>query len=368
MCQDTLTREDHAIIFKGYDLRIPLQLHGIFSYFVTRKPDVESLEDAHQPLSYATEIYTLTPTRWNPHTDVYALNEESIVDWEGNIKDRSHCDVKIVLDEIGDEYQGLYKVSSMEAQYVDDILKIRSQQNDNNNVFKTSELSTISSVLRRHLLTLMIETRINLGSDVINIGTMNCYEESYLDNGDDAIVEDETPTMMDIIQDAMNALRSEEDMDGFFASGVHGGPEVGIDAKHLSKVWQISYEDTKCTIDATTQHGTHHPNPVMNQNYTTNDRMLQYRRINKYFFMDTSFATMKGGTSSRGNTCCQLIDTDKGFIYVVPMKCKSEVLSAIKQFAKEVGVPDAIVSDMSREQVSQDVQHFATQLVLCYKL
>ena len=27
------TREDHAIIFKGYDLRIPLRLHGIFSYF-----------------------------------------------------------------------------------------------------------------------------------------------------------------------------------------------------------------------------------------------------------------------------------------------------------------------------------------------
>ena len=30
------TREDHAIIFKGYILRIPLQLHGIVSYFVTR--------------------------------------------------------------------------------------------------------------------------------------------------------------------------------------------------------------------------------------------------------------------------------------------------------------------------------------------
>ena len=249
-------------------------MRGIFSYFVTRKPDVESLEDAHEPLNYATEIYTLTPTRWNPHTDVYALNEESIVDWEGNIKDRSLCDVKIILDEIGDEYQGQYKVSSMEAQYVDEILKIRSQQNDNNNVYKTSELSTILSVLCPHLLTLMIEAQINLGSDVINIGVLNCYEENYLDNGDDAIVEDETPTMMDMIQDAMNALGSEEDMDAFFVSSVHGGPEVGIDAKHLSNVWRISYEDTKCTIDVTTQHGIHQPNPVMNQNYTTNELML----------------------------------------------------------------------------------------------
>ena len=160
-CED-LTQEDHAIICKGYDFHIPLQLHGIFSYFVTRKPDVASLEGAHEPLNYATEIYTLTPTRWNPHTDIYALNEESIIDWEGNIKDRSHRDVKIILDKIGDEYQGQYEVSSMEVQCVDEILKVRSQQNNNNNLFRTSELSTISSILCPHLLTLMIEEWLNL--------------------------------------------------------------------------------------------------------------------------------------------------------------------------------------------------------------
>ena len=91
----------------------------------------------------------------------------------------------------------------------------------------------------------------------------------------------------------MKELGNEEDMDDFFASGVHGGSEVGIDAKHLSKVWQISYEDAKWTIDATTQHGTHLPNPAVNQNYTTNDRMLWNWRINQYFFMDTFFATRK---------------------------------------------------------------------------
>ena len=95
-CEDP-TREDHTIIFRGYDFRIPLQLHGIFSYFVTRKPDIQSLEGAHEPLNNVTEIYTLTPTRWNPHTDVYALNEESIIDWEGNIKDRSFMISRLYL-------------------------------------------------------------------------------------------------------------------------------------------------------------------------------------------------------------------------------------------------------------------------------
>ena len=58
--------------------------------------------------------------------------------------------------------------------------------------------------------------------------------------------------------------------------------------------------------------------------------------------MDTFFATKKGGQSSRGHTCCQLFVTDKGCIYVVPMKKKSEVLLAIKQFAKEIGAPDSL--------------------------
>ena len=121
-CED-LTQEDHAIIFKGYDFHIPLELHGIFSYFITPKPDVELLEGVHEPLNNATEIYTLTPMRWNPHTDAYAQNEESIIDWEGNIKDKSNRDIKIVLEDVGDEYQNEYKVSSMEVRCVDEIIK-----------------------------------------------------------------------------------------------------------------------------------------------------------------------------------------------------------------------------------------------------
>ena len=72
--------------------------------------------------------------------------------------------------------------------------------------------------------------------------------------------------------------------------------------------------------------------------------------------MDTFFATRKSGKSSRGHTCCQLFVTDKGFVYVVPMRTKSEVLQAVKQFAKEIGAPDAIICDMSREQTSRSLR------------
>ena len=78
--------------------------------------------------------------------------------------------------------------------------------------------------------------------------------------------------------------------------------------------------------------------------------------------MDTFFATKKGGQSSQGHTCCQLFVTDKGFIYVVPMKKKSEVLLAIKQFAKEIGAPDSFVTDMSGEQMSSEVKKFCNDI------
>ena len=68
--------------------------------------------------------------------------------------------------------------------------------------------------------------------------------------------------------------------------------------------------------------------------------------------MDTFFATKKAKKSSRGNTCVQLFVTDKGFVYVVPMKSKADVLKAVKQFAKKIGAPYAIICDHSGEQSS----------------
>ena len=78
--------------------------------------------------------------------------------------------------------------------------------------------------------------------------------------------------------------------------------------------------------------------------------------------MDTFFATKKGGQSSRGHMCCQLFVTDKGFIYIVPMRRKSKVLQAIKQFAKEIGAPTSIIADMASEQMSQEVRKFCNDI------
>ena len=80
--------------------------------------------------------------------------------------------------------------------------------------------------------------------------------------------------------------------------------------------------------------------------------------------MDTLFATSKSGKSSRGNTCAQLFVSDKGFIYVVPLKREGQgnVLQAIKQFAKAIGAPDALIHDASKARKSQDVRRYCNDI------
>ena len=69
------TTEDHAIIFPKTGFRIPMMLWGIFSYFPTMKLTVDTLQTGK-------DVYILTPTTWNPHTDIHATNKDSMLDWE----------------------------------------------------------------------------------------------------------------------------------------------------------------------------------------------------------------------------------------------------------------------------------------------
>ena len=58
----------------------------------------------------------------------------------------------------------------------------------------------------------------------------------------------------------------------------------------------------------------------------------------------------------------QLFVTDKGFVYVVPMRSRSDVNKAVKLFAKDIGAPDAIICDSAPEQKSKDLQSFCIKM------
>ena len=334
---DDPSEEDHAITFPETGFRIPLFLHGTFPYFPTTKPTTDDLTDP-------SDVYMLTPANWNPHSEVYARNEESMLDWEGNMKQPCDREVRVVMDEIPD-HDGMVSALCIGAEENAVIDSLSSALPP----VKTQPLSFEEALLQRA----------EEGDYMMSVGSTTVTDVPGLLPASDCDSSDDDESMSSEGESIWDDL--EEELDNFMASATAGFAS-GVTPEHLSKVWRISHEEAKRTIDNTSQHAVRPTDPTLSRNYGTNDRMLRYKRINEYFFMDTFFASKKGGKSSRGHTCCQLFVTDKGYVYVVPMRRKGEVLQAMKQFAKEVGAPDAFVCDMSGEQTSQEVKNFVNNI------
>ena len=72
----------HSLYFPDQEIRIPLALDGIVSYFPCRKPRGEEVSNPQI-------ILHLTPQsdHWNPHDDTYQKQEESMLDFRGEVKD-----------------------------------------------------------------------------------------------------------------------------------------------------------------------------------------------------------------------------------------------------------------------------------------
>ena len=339
---DTPTVSDHSVYFPETDFRIPLSLQGIFSYFPTSKPTGEMMNGSE-------DIYVMTPSRWNPHSEAYAANEENMIDWEGNMiekKDR----VQILLSDIEDDpaIAASVQVSSIETRFVDDVIERSHPPDEDAPKPKFTEIpraaDQVSSVLASLSSTLVdqdlydrLQARADLGRFQASIGSTNVSNDDYLESSDEEVdsqsndTPDEEADDDDLLDSLFDEVRQGEiDLDTIFVSATHAGRPKGIDAAHLSKVWRIDLDAAKRTLEITSQASKRSDDPTLSRNYGTNDRMLRYKRISEYFFMDTFFATKKAGKSSRGHTCCQLFVTDKGFVYVVPMTSKSEVRLSTK--------------------------------------
>ena len=139
---------------------------------------------------------------------------------------------------------------------------------------------------------------------------------------------------------------------------VQNGIKADFNVERLMKAWRIDKETALKTIRATTQRYKRKQDPKMTRNSPTSDKATRYNRINDHLFMDTMFATRKGGKSVRGNTCAQIFTTDRGFIAAYPLQSKAQVKQAIRLFCKEIGVPSVFIGDQAGEQTSNDVRQY----------
>jgi hypothetical protein len=254
------TIDDHSLMLPETGFRIPLSLYGVFSYFATTKPTVMMMQESE-------EVYMLTPTNFNPHDDAYAANEESMMDWEGNMIEKQHRTQIILSDIEEDESMRVSSViSSIESRTIDQVL-------DNSDVSEekllpsykpipraadeiSSVLASISPIFDDVSLYEHMSARSEVGKFKASIGSTDATSSEYLVEDDDTVVtdpstdasdndesdndDDEHARLLDEIY--TRSTKGEIDLDDFLVSAAHARRTQGMDAAHLSKVWRISSE------------------------------------------------------------------------------------------------------------------------------
>ena len=170
---DDLKDSDHSITFNSTGFQIPLYLWGIFSYFSNQRPMREDLLAGHA-------VCILSPSKWDPHSEVYGQNEANMTNWEGNVKEPKDQPYRVVIDEIETEIDASeFIVSSTEANIINKVC------NDNHSMVNDWQdervprscddvdlhLGRVSSVLVDSWLAQQVERKMDLGRDQIAIGS-----------------------------------------------------------------------------------------------------------------------------------------------------------------------------------------------------
>ena len=312
------TIEDHSIYFPEQEFRIPLQLSGIVSYFPSRS----LVQD-----DFGSDLVCdLTPDteEWNPNDSAYALREMNMLDSQGQIVDQQTAeDLNRDILDINDS---------------DDM------QQPNSSDEPVSIAALIDKV---HDMSLSVGATALYDNAIADEG--NCADENLLDFArrlNEKAFEGKYAM-------SVGAVKSE--VDAIIGAASRTKPN-GITPERLAKVFRIDEATAKQTLQVTTQAIRRTENPTLERQFTTNDRKLRYRRIKDHFFMDTFFVSKKLGVSRRGFSCMQLFVTDKGFVFVVGMRSKSQVPQACKLFFKKVGLPDTIICDGSKEQTQGETK------------
>ena len=340
--------DDHMILApRESDIRIPLSLRGIFSYFHHRLPTRDEI------LEEEKIIMTPDSAEWDPYSDHYARNEESMTDFEGNIIERSfwkrHKAREICASQMSqDGYNTL-------------VDKVCAQFSALDTHFESTVDCQFSGAQRSAMdFSDALLHEVEKGKMAESLGPGHATASSV-----DALFEDrdlDEPILFQYDGDYLDIDQIQVEVASAF-----GTKPKKLPADFLAKIWCIKNEEAEKVLEQTTILLRQGAANDLSRRYSTNDRAIRYKRIRSVFYTDTFFVT-KSGKSKRGNTCAQMFVSDKGFVMIYPMKSKGEFKDALKLFCKEVGVPLSLVCDPSGEQTSHDVKQFCHKVGMTLRI
>ena len=347
-CKDP-SKDDHCLRFDNNDLRIPLQLIGTFSYFHTRKPDPQEL--------YDKDKIFLTPdsSDWNPHCLSFEQNERAMLNFEGEMNDVNR---RIYLPmQPDDESDNPFELSSVMVEdwnqsidsNITDAFHADASQNEHH---FTPDMHFAESLSLRGEISKM---QASLGSTTYSDAPCSIFRDPFT-------------TTLDQLEESLSDIIPTDCIESVMASisSVASKPK-GVSPAKLSKLWLVTEKLAEAALEQSTQLCRHTADNSMSRQFSTNDRMLRYRRLNSAFFSDTMFANPKA-KSTRGNSCCQVFVSDKGFVAVYPMTSQEDFDAALHWFCKQVGVPVSLIVDAHKAQTSKATKKFCHQVGTTLKI
>ena len=306
--------EAHCIKASRSDLCIHLQLSGIFSYFPIRKPTMTELYDCDKV------FMTPDSSKWNPHSQEFSTKEMAMLDFNGNLISNDVDEKKL------QQSHKIYPVD--DPTHIISTCAVDDYNKGIDLVLDSSYLQCDVAELSSSDFCDAISQRCEISKVAVSIGAVSTNPGHLLSSAS--------------------------------FSSINADNSKGISSKSLSKLWNISHDLATQTLQRTTQLLRHKNDNTLSRNFSTNDRMLRYRRLKSIFFTDTLMATKF--KSLRQNTCCQVFVSDRSFIAVYPMRSQSEFGTALHWFCKQVGVPSTLVADKHRSQTSYTIKRFCDQI------
>ena len=187
------------------------------------------------------DVYVLTPTTWNPHSDAYVINEESMLDWEGNMKHERDHEKRVVLEDIPSDDTMISSLALCEKEQMAVSSYFVDQDEDINATYGFED---------EHQLYHAMNMRNEHGQFAMSIGATSILDQPYLDDDDDSQSSQEDDISHDDPDDEFDLKELDDDtnevlLDNFMASTAQAGKTRGVDPKHLAKIWRISHEDAQ---------------------------------------------------------------------------------------------------------------------------
>ena len=124
-----------------------------------------------------------------------------------------------------------------------------------------------------------------------------------------------------------------------------------VTVENISRKWHIGLKRAKATLKCTTQEGIRSALHPLTRRYRTDLMQSKYHRLNTEFYTDTVFTKIK---SLNQCTCFQLWTDGNGFIYVVPLRSKKDIVNSLNNVVENVGIPRKIISDGASEEVGEN--------------